>query len=272
MGKRPKIPTPTYPGIRCYGCKVALVGPRPLDEVLRTPLPGEQHADPPLTERGVKEYRLHAYDRTLIDAHWREMMGPEDRPLHPLPRPEPGYEAVDVLEPLANRIDRVTDKAFTGRRYVDGTVYNAVVLPLPVPKTKKTPTPGPLQVVAVLASYWSATSRKRVVIERVFAGDVAAAVDEVMAYKLKTLAGPEGLTFGTFVLAPLPDPETAKVDCHLLIDHLGIVLPNLSSVKDGLLHGGPVGTAVEAVASITARTSGKSWGWGSRAATIAATP
>jgi len=257
MGKRTKRnTTPTDLRIRCYGCKVALVGTRPLDEVLRTPLPGEQHADPPLTEREVKEYRLHGYYRTLIDAHWREMMGPEDRPLHPLPRPEPGYEAVDVLEPLANRIDRVTDKTITGRRYVDGTVYNAVVLPLPAPKTKKTPTPGPLQVVAVVASYWSSTSRKRVVIERVFIGDVDAAVDLVMTYKLKTLAGPEGLTFGSFVLAPLPDPETAKVGCQLLIDHLGIVLPNLSSVKDGLLHGGPVGTAVEAVASITAKTSG----------------
>ena len=74
----------------------------------------------------------------------------------------------------------------------------------------------------------------------------------------KTLAGPEGLTFGTFVLAPLPDPVTAQTDCPLLIDRLGIVLPNLSSVKDELLHGGPVGAAVEAVASITAKTSGMS--------------
>jgi hypothetical protein len=97
------------------------------------------------------------------------------------------------------------------------------------------------------------------VIERVFVGNVDAAVDLVMTHKLKTLAGPEGLTFGSFVLYPLPDPETAKTDCRLLIDHLGIVLPNLLSVKDGLLHGGPVGTAVEAVASITAKTFGKSW-------------
>src|SRR6266851_1416495 len=260
VGKRTKKnTTPTDLRIRCYGCKVALVGTRPLDEVLRTPLLGEQHADPPLTEREVKEYRLRGYCRTLIEAHWREMMGPEDRTLHPLPRPAPGYEPVDVIEPLASRIDRVTDKTFTGRRYDDGTVYNAVVLPLPAPKTKKTPTPGPLQVVAVVASYWSpARARKRVVIERVFVGNVDAAVDLVMTYKLKTLAGPEGLMFGSFVLAPLPDPETAKVDCQLLIDHRGIVLPNLPAVKDGLLHGGPVGAAVEAVASITAKTSGMS--------------
>jgi len=74
--------------------------------------------------------------------------------------------------------------------------------------------------------------------------------------RVKTLAGPEGLTFGSFVLAPLPDPETAKVGCQLLIDHLGIVLPNLPSVTGGLLHGDAVGAAVEAVASITAKTSG----------------
>src|SRR5712691_11235670 len=162
MGKRPKTPTPTYPRIRCFGCKAALVGTRSLDEVLRTPIPGEAHADPLLTLREAQEARLHAYYLTLITAHWREMMGPEDRRLHPLPRPEPGYEAVDVLEPLASRIDRVTDKTFTGRRYDDGTVYNAVVLPLPAPKTKKTPTPGTVQVVAVVASYWStARARKR---------------------------------------------------------------------------------------------------------------
>jgi hypothetical protein len=255
MAKRTRPPssaTPEAIRIRCYGCKQALVGTRPLNEVVTTPLPSEARADSPLTEAETIRGRLHAYYDTLIRDHWKLMMGPEDWKRHTLPMPIPGYEAIEILEPLDARIERCTDKGFTGRGYTDGTNYIAAVVP-----DKKN------DVVLVLASRLN----RRVVIERVFQGPIDQAVDVAMEYKITKLAGPDALRFGTFALAPLPDPETAR-NLHLLIDRAEVVLPNLrfedgeiapGSVLDGLLTGSAVGRAVEAAASITAKGVGKTW-------------
>jgi hypothetical protein len=149
------------------------------------------------------------------------------------------------------RIERCTDKGFAGRGNTDGTNYIAAVVP-----DKKN------DVALVLASRLN----RRVVIERVFQGPIDQAVDVAMEYKITKLAGPDALRFGTFALAPLPDPETARMDLHLLIDRAEVVLPNLrfedgeivpGSVLDGLLTGSAVGRAVEAAASITAKGVGK---------------
>jgi len=219
--------------IRCFGCKAPLVG-EPLESILgkwrerKAALTDDERA------------RIHAHYDALIRAHWRRMMGPEDRKLHRLPMPVPGYEAVPAEVPLADLIDQCTDRGFAGRGCTDGTSYAGAVV----------------QDVGSVALALASRGRRWVVLDRCFQGAVDKAVDVAMGYALTALCGSPALSFGTFALDPLPDPERARLDFHLLLAQGAVVLPNLPRLREQLLSEGPLAEAAQAAASLVASKMG----------------